>query len=254
MIDFVQFLTTNNVVGFFLLLIRIGSIFVFFPFFNTGTFSPVVKAAVPFYLTLVFYPLLPAPAFEITAASVMAAVITEILFVAAVGILLQMIFGALQFAGEQIAFVMGFTMANTVDPATQVSSPIISQFLNLLALMIFLSFDGHHLLLSFMGRSLEVLPVGSFVITENYILIALEGMKELFAIGFSVAFPILALSLLSDIIFGMIMKTMPSFNLLVIGFPAKIAVAFIVFIAVLGSMMVVFKQTFLEVFNRLVGI
>jgi len=78
-------------------------------------------------------------------------------------------------------------------------------------------------------------------------------MARLFVMGFSLAFPILALSILSDIIFGMIMKTMPSFNLLVIGFPAKIAVSFVVLIAVLGSMMTVFKSEFLRTFNILGG-
>ena len=49
-------------------------------------------------------------------------------------------------AGEQIAFTMGFTMASILDPSSGTSMPVTAQILNLLALMFFLAFDGHHLI------------------------------------------------------------------------------------------------------------
>jgi len=66
--------------------------------------------------------------------------------------------------------------------------------------------------------------------------------------GFIIAFPIIAISLLSDVIFGMLMKTMPQFNLLVVGFPIKIFLSVMVLMAVLGSMMGIFKKEFIDVF------
>ena len=62
-------------------------------------------------------------------------------------------------------------------------------------------------------------------------------MINLFTFGFIISFPILALSLLSDLIFGMLMKTMPQFNLLVVGYPIKITIGFAVLIAILAGMM-----------------
>jgi flagellar biosynthesis protein FliR len=75
--------------------------------------------------------------------------------------------------------------------------------------------------------------------------------SNMFMVGFMIAFPIIALSLLADIIFGMLMKTMPQFNLLVIGFPIKIMVAFGVLIATLTSTMLIVKGEMLEAFNAL---
>jgi flagellar biosynthetic protein FliR len=183
----------------------------------------------------------------------MLAVILEVLFGFSVGLILRFAFAALQYAGEQIAFVMGFSMATAIDPQTAQSAPIISQFLNTLAIIFFLIFDGHHLILLFLSGTLESLNLGGFLLTDAYLEYVMSEMSRLFVMGFSLAFPILALSILSDIIFGMIMKTMPSFNLLVIGFPAKIAVSFVVLIAVIGSMMTVFKAEFLRTFNLLGG-
>jgi flagellar biosynthetic protein FliR len=79
----------------------------------------------------------------------------------------------------------------------------------------------------------------------------MHEMNRFFILGFSLAFPILAISILSDIIFGMIMKSMPQFNLLVIGFPIKIALSFMVIIAILSSMMFMFKKEIFDVIKIL---
>jgi flagellar biosynthetic protein FliR len=73
----------------------------------------------------------------------------------------------------------------------------------------------------------------------------------MFVVGFMIAFPIIALSWLADVIFGMLMKTMPQFNLLVIGFPIKIMVAFAVLIATFTSTMLLLKGEMQEAFNSL---
>ena len=65
------------------------------------------------------------------------------------------------------------------------------------------------------------------------------------------SFPIIALILLSDIIFGMIMKAHPQFNLLAIGFPVKIAVAFAVLVVIVPAIMLHFKREFLSAFDAL---
>lgn len=75
--------------------------------------------------------------------------------------------------------------------------------------------------------------------------------SRMFMVGFMIAFPIIALSWLADVIFGMLMKTMPQFNLLVIGFPIKIAVSFVVLIATLASTVLILKGEMLGAFNAL---
>lgn len=249
MTDFTAFLTDGSVANFFLLLVRLGGMFVFLPFFNSPTVFITVKTGFVFFLTLMFYPMLPPLTFEPTIATLVTALITELALGMAVGLILQVIFAMLQYAGELIAFVMGFTMASTMDPQTGTSTPITSQFLNFFAIMIFLAIDAHHTVIMFMYDSLGTIPLGGFLFEEKYIEYMVKSMTSLFIFGFSLAFPILALSLLSDIIFGMIMKTMPSFNLLVIGFPVKIAIAFIVLMAILSSMVVVFKNQLAEAFR-----
>ena len=254
MLDFLEFLTSAQVVTFMLLFVRVTSLFVFLPFFSSEVISVTVKPAIAFYMSVFLYPMVPLVTFELLPSIVMLAVLMEIVFGFAVGLLLRFAFASIQYAGEQIAFVMGFSMATAIDPQSAQSIPMISNFLNMLAIMAFLLFDGHHLLLLFLSGTLGTISLGGFVMTDTYFAYTMTEMARVFVMGFVMAFPIIALSLLSDIIFGMIMKTMPSFNLLVIGFPAKIAVSFAVLIAVLGSIIFLFKEEFLRTFNLLAGI
>ena len=251
MTDFTLLLGDEQVVNFMLLFVRLSGLFVFFPFFSSATIYPTVKAAFAFYLAILLYPIAPPLAFEPTAMGVVAAVITEALLGFMAGFVLHLVFAMLQLAGEQISFVMGFSMATAMDPISQTSSPMISQFFVLFATLLMLAFDGHHLILFFMARSLETLPLGTFVMGEGFLIYSIEAFGWLFVMGFMIAFPILALSILADVVFGMIMKTVPSFNLLVVGFPAKILVAFVVMIAVMGSIAFLFQKEFMKAFEAL---
>lgn len=179
------------------------------------------------------------------------AVVSELLIGFIAGLFLSIVFAMLQLAGMQISFVMGFTMANVIDPQTSTSIPLLSQFLSLIGLMIILAFNGHHQMLLFISDSLQLLPLGTFYPQTNIVSYLAKAVTGMFVYGFILSFPVLAFSLLLDVVFGMLMKTMPQFNLLVVGFPIKITVSFVVLIATLASMMLIFKKEFLEVINHL---
>jgi flagellar biosynthetic protein FliR len=115
--------------------------------------------------------------------------------------------------------------------------------------MIILAFNGHHQMLLFLADSLSFIPLGGFYPGQNILSYLARAITGMFVYGFILSFPVLALSLLLDLVFGMLMKTMPQFNLLVVGFPIKIMVSFVVLIATLASMMFVFKKEFQEALN-----
>ena len=146
---------------------------------------------------------------------------------------------------------MNLSIASSFDPQSASSASIINRFLYFFIIIAFLFFDGHHMILLFVSNSIHTITLGGFALGDNYFKIITNEMRELFIMSFSIAFPILAISLLSDVIFGMIMKTMPSFNLLIVGTPAKTMVSFVVFIVVLAPMIAVFRDEFLKIFRVL---
>lgn len=249
--NWAQIFTDTYIVGFVLLFFRFAALFMAVPIFSHKNIPPTLKAAMAFFFAVVFYSSMPVVDIPITIPSIIIAILSEMLFGLAIGVILQLAFNTITFAGGQISFMMGFSMATAIDPANGVSMPIISQFLSLIALMILFAIDMHHWMLLFVDESLQNIPLGGFIMSEDLFNYTIKATSNMFMVGFMIAFPIIALSWLADVIFGMLMKTMPQFNLLVIGFPIKIAVAFVVLIATLSATMLILKSQMQEAFNIL---
>ncbi|OHE17839.1 MAG: flagellar biosynthetic protein FliR [Sulfurimonas sp. RIFOXYD2_FULL_37_8] len=246
-----QVFSDTYVVGFLLLFFRFGALFMAVPIFSHNSIPMEIKAAMAFFFTIVFYSSMPPLSIPITVPSIVIAILSEMLFGLAIGTILQLAFNVITFAGGQISFMMGFSMASAIDPQSGISMPIISQFLSLIALMILFAIDMHHWMLLFIDESLKHIPLGGFLMNEDFFNYLIKAASNMFLVGFMIAFPITALSWLADVIFGMLMKTMPQFNLLVIGFPIKIMVSFAVIIATLGAIMLILKGQMAEAFNFL---
>lgn len=241
----------ENIVAFILLFFRFAAMFLAVPIFSHKNIPMNIKAAMAFFFTIVFYASMPELQILIDLPSILLAILSEFMLGLVVGIILLLSYNVITFAGGQISFMMGFSMASAIDPQSGVSMPIISQFLSLMGLMVLLSLDMHHWILIFVDSSLGSIPLGGFLMTEDLFNYAIHATSRMFLVGFMIAFPIIALALLQDVIFGMLMKTMPQFNLLVIGFPIKIMVAFGVLIATFTATMLILKGEMLEAFNAL---
>ncbi len=241
----------ENIIAFLLLFFRFASLFLAVPIFSHKNIPMNIKASMAFFFTIVFYSSMPALTFEVTFPNLLLAVLSEFIFGLAIGIVLLLSYNVITFAGGIISFMMGFSMATAIDPQSGISMPIISQFLSLMALMMLFALDLHHWMIMYIESSLHSVPLGGFIMQENLFDYIIYAASRMFMIGFTIAFPIVALGWLADIIFGMLMKTMPQFNLLVIGFPIKIMVSFGVLIATFTATMLIIKTEMLQAFNAL---
>lgn len=254
--DFIKFLDPAYATTFFLLLIRFNALIAFLPFFSYQAIPMSMKGSLAFVFTVTMFPFTPLITFEPTSWNILLAVLNEGVFGLFTGIIISLSFMVLEFAGQLVSFVMGMTMASIVDPQTGTQVPVIGHFFNLTALMIFLAMNGHHLMILMMAHSITAMPFGQFFDMTSIYKYLSSQITHFFVLGLSIAFPVLAISILSDIIFGMIMKTIPQFNLLVIGFPIKIGLSFAVIIAILGSMMFLFKRDVIHqiaIINKILG-
>ena len=249
--NYATIFTDTNVVSFLLLFFRFGSLFIAVPIFSHQSIPMMTKAAMAFFFSIVFYSSMKPVAFEINTITLIMAVISEILFGLVIGVVLQLAFNVITFGASMITFAMGFSMASAIDPQSGVSMPIINQFLSLMALMVLFSLNLHHWMLLFIESSLSYIPLGGFLMTKSLMNYLIQASANMFVIGFTISFPIIALSWMSDIIFGMLMKTMPQFNLLVIGFPIKIIISFAVLIAIFASSMLILQGQMQDAFNWL---
>lgn len=233
-----QYLSDTNIITFLLLLIRLFSVIFFVPFFDNNLFPIKLKSALALFLTFLFFPLATSTAVGITSlVAFMMAAFLEVMMGFLVGCVLKIVFAALDFAGENISFVMGLSIASAFDPATGSAKPIVGNVLAMLAMVIALMLDFHHIIFMMIAKSLTTTPLGGFLASQSLLKYIASDFSNIFLIGFTMAFPIICIILMSDIVFGMIMKTHPQFNLLVIGFPVKIALAFFVIILIIPAIM-----------------
>ena len=247
----VDFITDKNAITFILLFSRISGFFAFAPFLSHSNISVSIKTALGLYLTILFFPVASLSHIDLNSANLLIMIVSELSIGFIAGFLLNLAFSALSFAGNQISMVMGFSMATVFDPLSGTNSPLVSQILTLMAVLFFLAFDGHHLIFIYLSKTIYHIDLGGFYPQKQILEFAINGVSTMFKMGLVLAFPIIALSLLADIIFGMLMKTMPQFNLLVVGFPIKIFLSILVLISILGSMMLLFKNDFLKQFEIL---
>lgn len=237
--EWAEIFNEGRSVAFILLFTRFTALFAAVPIFSHANIPVSIKAAMSFFFTVVFFSSLPPLQIPLDAASLTVAILGEMLFGLTVGIILQLAYHVITFAGGQISFMMGFSLASAIDPQSGVSMPIIGQFLALVSLMVLLALDLHHWILLYASESIASVPLGGFMLTPELFKYIMHATLNMFVVGFMIAFPITALSMLADVIFGMLMKTMPQFNLLVIGMPIKIGVGFVVLIATLSATMLI---------------
>lgn len=223
----------------------------FLPIFSAMSIPMAIKGVFATYLAFLFFPITPKISFDPNSDILILAIISEATLGFLAGALLSLVIGAFSIAGEVIGMVMGLSMASSFDPQNQQSSQIISAFLNMFILTIILATNAHHLMIEYMAYSIQKLPLGGFVFTAQVAHYTVEAVKHMFLFGFSLAFPFIALSLLSDIMFGMIMRSLPSFNLMVVGMPIKTIIGFGVIIATLSSMVLLFKNEFVLAIQNL---
>jgi len=241
---------------FILVLVRMTSFFLSTPFFSSRNIPMMVKAGLALFLTLTLTPVVAA-----TEAGVMVAghglgdlfliILKEMMVGITLGLAATCIFAAVQVGGMFIDLQIGFAMANVFDPMTGTSSPLTGQYKYILAILLFLGFDGHHGLLSALLQSYNFFPLGGFTMSDNLLSVMMETFSLMFILGLKVAIPIVAALFLTDIGFAILSKAVPQMNVFVLGMPVKIIVGGLMMVVVMPAFVYVLRGLFQSLFGQM---
>lgn len=206
-------------------MIRVGAAFVAAPVFgNVSVPLPVRVALSGGVAVLVLGTTTVTPPAEVFALATFMAIAAEALVGLALGFILQIAFAAPLVAGEVIGGAMGIGFANMIDPNSGRSSPAIGQFLSIMLTLLFLSLDGHLVLVDMIVRSYRALPPGAAWMGAGQLRdIALFGGYAFLA-GLLLALPVGFLLLCLNLVMGMLSRSAPALNLFAVGLPASLAV------------------------------
>ncbi|MGA9568384.1 MAG: flagellar biosynthetic protein FliR, partial [Candidatus Korobacteraceae bacterium] len=144
-------------------------------------------------------------------------VIHELVVGVAVGIAANLVFDAVQMAGQVLSIQMGYSLVNILDPQTQVESTVVALFHQTVAMLVFLSLNVHHALLRVIANSFEYLPVGTAQVRPLFTSAVLKIGGSVFSLGMQIAAPVLAATLVADIVIGLMGKASPQMPLMLLG-------------------------------------
>ena len=215
-----------RVVVWLLVLVRVSGIFVTAPVFSNHHLPVQVRVltavGISFALAPLASPQTASPPAEVLPFVLL--IIREGMVGLALGFVPAIIFLAVQYAAEMVDLQMGMGMGGWVDPTFRTSVSPVGNFQYLLATVMFLSLDGHHLLLEALARSFTLIPLGTFTLMAPAVggVVRLFGQMALF--GVQVAAPILSVLLITDVGLGILGRAAPQLNLLVGSPPLKVTV------------------------------
>ncbi|HEY8036513.1 MAG TPA: flagellar biosynthetic protein FliR [Methylobacter sp.] len=204
-------------------LMRISAMFVSVPLFSIRAVPARVRLILSVAITLVVMPLLPPlPAVEMFSYTGFMMALTQIMIGLTSGFILQMVFAAVVFAGQGVALSMGLGFSTMVDPQSGQQVPVIAQLYTILTTLIFISLDGHLLLIQMLLDSFKTLPIGIDGIDKAGIWSILAWSSRMFAGGLLLAMPLIASLLLINIIFGVASRAAPQLQIFSVGFPVTL--------------------------------
>jgi flagellar biosynthetic protein FliR len=174
--------------------------------------------------------------------------LTELLIGTAMAFGLHCAFGALTLAGRMLDLQIGFSVGEIFDPVTRAPSPLLGTLLTMLGTVIFYAMDGHHLLLRMVAYSFEKVPVGD-TMPWHAAKPFLDQFGVMFALGLTLAGPVVVALLLVDLGLGIVSRTMPQMNVFLIGIIVKIVVGLLIFALALSGMADVARRVFMATFH-----
>lgn len=237
-------------------MVRIGAAFIAAPVFGAVSLPLVVRVSLSGAIgILVLAAETVTPPAQLFALATFLAIGGEALVGLALGFILQIAFAAPLVASELIGGSMGLSFANSIDPQNGRASPALGQFMSILMTLLFLSVDGHLVLVEMLVKSYAAFPPGAaWFAPERFRDIAFFGGYAFLA-GLLLALPVGFLLLCLNLVVGMLSRSAPALNLFAVGLPASLAVgvvALAIAFPAMGEYMLVIVREALGAAERLV--
>lgn len=236
-------------------LARILAMLVSAPVFNNAGLTPQIRLVIGLAIGFGMAPALP-PMPPISPGSWLgiAVLAQQILIGVVIGFTLRIVFSAVDMAGELIGLQMGLSFATFYDPQTSAQTPIISEFLGLIVLLLFLAMNGHLLTLSVLAESFKLLPVAETPFASGGFAAIMAWSATLFSAGLMLALPLIAALLIANISLGVLARIAPALNIFAVGFPVTIVSGFIILMLSLPYFGTALERLYDQGFVALAGV
>lgn len=198
--------------------------------------APVsVRVAFAFVLTLVVAPVLPEmPKVPLVSGEGFLLLSQQILVGLSLGFVLRLVFAAIEFSGQFMGLQMGLSFATLFDPIHGAQTPVLSQFMVLMAALMLFATNGHHLVIGALVDSFRLVPVTVEPLSARGLYTVVEWAGSIFSTGLQIALPVSATLLATNLAIGMMTRAAPQLNIFAVGFPLTLTAGFFILYTAIG--------------------
>ena len=219
-------------------ILRVGGFVLAAPTLSDTVIPGRIKIVMSLALAFLMAPLVQIPpALSIFSAAGLLAAVQELLIGVAIGMVVQLTFEALMFAGQSISLTMGLGFATLVDPQRGANTTVIGQMFMIFGILTYLAINGHLVLLGALAQSFQTLPIGAAHIDKGFLLSVAQWGARVFESGLLIALPAVIALVIINLALGVVTRAAPQLNLFGIGFTITLLCGFFVLIVGLDGVM-----------------
>ncbi len=230
-------------------LFRIMGFFLAAPLFGTQLVPMRIRVILAVALTVLVAPILPpVPLVDGVSLGAILIVAQQVAIGAALGFFMQLLFQVFVLAGQLIAMQMGLGFASMVDPSNGVNVAILSTVYMMLVMLLFVTFDGHLVMLEILVESFRIVPIMSFGLDTDMMMRVVSTLTWVFSSGLVLALPALTALLITNFAFGIMTRAAPQLNIFALGFPIALMFGLFIIWISLGTFLESAENIFAEFF------
>jgi len=229
-----------------LIFARLGALLMLIPGIGETYVPARIRLALALVMTLALYPVLgpAAPALPGTSADLAGAVIREMLIGLMIGGILRLFMLVLAVTGEIVSIQTTLSFAQTANPGQAAPSTTLATFLGLLALVLVMTSNLHHMFLSAIVRSYTLFPFHKAVPTADAVQLAVQTVGRAFALGVQLSAPVLVFAFIFNVATGLVGRVMPQFQVFFVASPLLVLTSLSIFALSLGVIGLVFLDRY----------
>ena len=199
------------------------------PVFNSKNIPVLFKAGLAFSISFLLFPLLKLQIspFPYTMIPFIIGVIREIMLGLIIGFSVRLLLTGILLAGQLAGYQMGLAIANVMDPLASTQIPLLAQFMNLLAMLLFLVFNAHHFFVRAIVESFYLVPPLALRFNMTTMDQMMHMAAQMFVIAIKVGAPVVGVLIFTSVAFGLIARTVPQMNIFLVAMPVKIVIGLI---------------------------
>jgi flagellar biosynthetic protein FliR len=180
------------------------------------------------FVTLVLAPLLPAmPQVDPASAAGVFIGVQQLVIGLAMGFVIRIALTAAEMAGQLAGLQMGLGFAVFFDPQSSAQTAVVGQFMGLFAMLLFLSMNGHALVITALAESFRVLPLSVQPANPLGWRVLADWASVIFSAGLLISLPVIAALLVANIAVGIMTRAAPQLNIFAVGFPVTLVTGFV---------------------------